>query len=279
MKRTMIVAALVLAVAPVTYAASVWTIGGQATTASFDNPCVKTVWEGDTVFFNTNDVPVTVKLIQQTSAQPLNPSSSEFTILPHAGAAFYQQAGLGKVAYSPDPLFIAQFDVPDGVLVEGRIDIGVNDCSKTVQPLGPVSGKAESPVFRSLAPAGATQRHLGTDLSSQAARVNVGVYNAGNVVAHAHVEVRRLVDDELLDQSDLQIQPNAVTQVALFGLGKLTQGPFHTTNPPQSGFWVAYTTVVVDQPSLSFASVLSTQGGSPLGQWYVPYSIVQSTNQ
>lgn len=275
----MIAAALLFAFAPVTHAASVWTIGGQATTASFDNPCVKTVWEGDTVFLNTNDVPVTVKLIQQTSAEPLpNQPSSEFTIQPHAGASFYQQAGLGKLAYSTDPLFIAQFDVPDGVLVEGRIEIGVNDCSGAVTLFGPVNGKAESPVFRSLAPAGATQRHLGTDLSTQVARVNVGVYNAGSVVAHAHVEVRRMVDDELLDQSDLQIQPNAVTQVALLGLAKLTQGPFHVTNPPQIGFWVAYTTVVVDQPSLSFASVLSMQGGSPVGRWYVPYSIVQGTN-
>ena len=278
MKRT-IAAVLFLAIAPVTFAASVWTIGGLATSASFDSPCSKTVWEGDTVFLNTNDVPVTVKLIQQTSAEPLPNASSEFTILPHASASFYQLSGIGTVAYSKDPLFIAQFDVPDGVLVEGRIDIGVNDCPNGLPPLGPVSGKAESPVFRSLAPAGVTQRHLGTDLGRQAARVNVGVYNAGNVVAHAHIEVRRVVDDELLDQSDLQIQPNAVTQVALIGLANLIGGPPHTTNPPQASSWVAYTSVVVDQPSLSFASVLSTQGGSPLGRWYVPYSIVQSTNQ
>jgi hypothetical protein len=276
--RLSIVLLLFVAITPA-YAAHVWTIGGLATSPA--DACTNTVWVGGTAFFNPTDQPAVVTLVRQsnTAEQPAAPA--QFTIEPHRGATLQQQSLVNNFPAFPKntPLYINELDVPDGVMIEGRLEITASTCDASVHIVEPVNGKAETPVFRSLAAPGTIQRHLGTDLAGLPPRANVGVYNAGAVRANAHVEMRRIDDDAVVRQADVQVEPNSVVQVTIpFSPNTFADAPRQAPNPPQAGYWVFYTTVVVDQPSLSFVSLLATTQNK-LGNWFVPYAIVQSTNQ
>lgn len=248
-------------------AATIWIIGGNAVTPS-SNPCIATIWTGDAALQNTTDAPLTVQQMSFSDIRSLPFIAPSFTILPHTTTSLGRQRSLHHIGTPQTSVWVDQLDVPDGVLVDSRIEIGASLCNVSPPISGPVNGKLSTPTFRALVPAGTVQRHLGTDLGLLDARVNVGVFNAGEATAHAHVEVRRACDDALLGQSDATLNRNSLIQVSM-NVG----APKAACTEADIDYWVSYTTVTVDQPSLSFVSTISNNVSLPIGPIFAPYAL------
>jgi hypothetical protein len=248
-------------------AATIWIIGGNAVTPSSD-PCIATTWTADAVLQNATDAPLTVRQVSFSDISSLPIITPSFAILPHTTTSLRRQRGLNHIQTPQTSVWVEQFDVPDGVLVDSRIEIGASLCNVSPPITGPVNGKLSTPTFRSLVPAGTVQRHIGTDLGLVNARVNVGVFNAGEAAAHAHVEVRRACDDALLGSSDAMINRNSLIQVSM-NIG----APKPACSGADIDSWVSYTSVTVDQPSLSFVSTISNNVSQPIGPIFAPYAL------
>jgi len=248
-------------------AATIWIIGGNATTPS-NNPCIATLWTADAVLQNTTDAPLTVRQTSYSDISTIPIVTPSFTILPHATTTLTRQRSLNHIATPSSSLFLEQLDVPDGVLADSRIEIGASACNVSPPIFGPVNGKLSTPTFRTLVPAGTVQRHIGTDLGLVDARVNVGVFNGGETTAHAHVEVRKACNDALLGQSDITLNRNSLLQVSM-NIG----APTAACSDSDVGYWVTYTTVTVDQPSISFVSTISNNTTQPVGPIFAPYAL------
>jgi len=147
-------------------------------------------------------------------------------------------------------------DVPDAVTTTAQLQFGTDNtgCPPIARPpvFSPNRGTLPVPVFRSLVPAGTTQRHLGTYAGNKPATLTAVVFNAGNAPASAHVQLFRACDDTVAAERTLTIAANSTASVSL-------RPAIDCSSPARSvlasGF-DAYTTVTVDQPSLSM--VLAT---------------------
>jgi hypothetical protein len=262
--RQRFLALALLTLASSLHAAPVWVIGGNAATPAGDG-CTATTWTGDTVLQNTTDAPVVIGLDRTSDSNAVFIIRPQFILPAHSTTSMRRHS----IGAPTTPIWIDQLDVPDGVIVEGRIEIGASICNISPPIFGPVNGKLSAPTFRALAPAGTVQRHLGTDLGLVDARVNVGVYNGGNDPATARIEVRRACDDALLQSSTISLKANGFQQVSL-NVG--APQPSCESNTQVSN-WVTYTTVTVDQPSLSFTSTISNNVTHPIGPIFAPYGI------
>src|SRR5207247_7811530 len=93
-------------------------------------------------------------------------------------------------------------DIPSGIVVESRNEIILTDmCSGVLPPVSVTRsvGKTSLPIFQAAVPANQPQVYLGADIGSKDARINVGIYNQGDVTARAHIEVRRECDNAVVD--------------------------------------------------------------------------------
>ena len=111
-------------------------------------------------------------------------------------------------------------------------------------------------MFRSLVPAGMVQRHLATHAGNRPATLTAVIFNAANVPASAHVQLFRACDDTVVAERTLTIAANSTDSVSL-PLAADCSSPARSVIA--SGF-DDYTTVTVDQPSLSM--VLATADGA-----------------
>lgn len=107
-------------------------------------------------------------------------------------------------------------------------------------------------MFRSLVPAGTIQRHLGTQAGNRASTLTAVIFNAANTPASAHVQLFRACDDTVVAERSLTIAANSTDSVSL-PIAIDCSSPARSVIA--SGF-DGYTTVTVDQPSLSM--VLAT---------------------
>jgi hypothetical protein len=158
-------------------------------------------------------------------------------------------------AYGASGAWIVQFDVPDTLAAEGRMEVygPFDSCGGQLGLPLTATTKIRMPVFSRLVPPGEEQVHYGTDLGLPPARQNVGIYNAGTQPAAATITV---------------VQPfcamRSLTQTAIIPPDTLVQVGILRVPPcggaPQAA--AAYTVVTVDQPSLSFVSTL-TNGTTP----------------
>jgi hypothetical protein len=240
--------------ASTTFGADAWVVQGN-TVAATPVPCLWTLWTSDVLFFNTNDFPVTIQLLGTSDVPPPVPRS--FTIGARQAATLNGSAAPGTVAVplNKPPIWVDHLDVPDGVKIESRLELGMADCSASPEnPIPAAFGKLSFPVIRALAPSATRQVFLGADNGASLSRVNIGVYNASTVAASAHLEVRRACDDFLLATQDVTVGPN--------GLSQFTLQP--TPDRPACGDTRAnahanYATVTVNQPSFAYVSTLSNQ--------------------
>jgi hypothetical protein len=121
------------------------------------------------------------------------------------------------------------------------------------------------PVFRDLTPANKPQIHLGTDLSGNESRVNVGIYNAATETATASIELRRTCDDALIASRTVTISPNTIVQVGGFSTGDTAV--CNSANTPD---WTRYTIVMVSQPSITYVANLNEVVPPPGASGLVP---------
>jgi hypothetical protein len=206
-------------------------------------PCFfRILWEDDIVFHNSTAEDQVVRLLGVSNGELREPPE---TLLVPAGRTV---SAKGKVIWLPRipvPLWFVHLDVPSGVIVQSRAEAHSDSCGGVPPSPTPELGAFSLPVFRRLTPAGVSEVHLGADLGSENAYVNVGVYNAGASPASAVIELRQSCGDSLLAERTVQIPPNSIVQVT--GLNGTPSGC-----PTTQGSWMRYVTVKVDQPSLSY---------------------------
>jgi hypothetical protein len=97
----------------------------------------------------------------------------------------------------------------------------------------------------------------GLALGALAAHINIGIYNAGLSSASATIEIHRACDGSTTNTRVVTIPPNTVQQFTGFAIPDTSDpcGASFSGNP--SGIkGLAYAVVTVDQPSLTFGSIL-----------------------
>ncbi|HEX8617435.1 MAG TPA: hypothetical protein VF911_07610 [Thermoanaerobaculia bacterium] len=177
-------------------------------------------------------------------------SSAETAMAIPSGEARNVSSFLKDAARSP--VWVTRLDVPDGVLIDGRLEYRRSGCVGPPPSPHPRS-KVTTPVFRALTPAGVRTIHTGSDLGAQDVRTNVGIYNAGAVTATATVEVRRAgCASETAITRDVSVPPDTIIQISVF------DDPLPCATS-RGLVWPAFTTVSVDQPSLSYVVSLSDE--------------------
>jgi hypothetical protein len=144
--------------------------------------------------------------------------------------------------------WVVQFDVADALVAEGRMELYNASCGIGVPPQVTPFTKLHMPVFTRLVPAGEEQVHYSTDLGAADVRVNVGIYNAGSRTAQATLAVHQPMWPGTALVQTATIPPDSFVQIGLPHVPPCGNGT------PQSS--TAYTTVTVDQPSLSLVSTL-----------------------
>lgn len=228
------------------------------------NGCDTYQWLGDAIFHNSTASAKTIRLLDISNGPLVG--GTDATLVIDAGRTSSINASRVWVPNPETAPWVLHLDVPDGVLVESRFEIGFVSCLPAERR--PRYGKLSFPVYRALQPAGVVKVHVGTDLASINARNNVAIFNAGAVAASGHVEVHQGCDDALLHTIDVTIPANTVRQFAL--------GTAQTSCPnlPVQGTtfdWVTYVTVTVDQPSLSWISTIANRDDLT-----VPYTVSNS---
>ncbi len=230
-------------------ASDVYVLQGSADTPI--DGCQFYGWRGAVLLHNASSADAIVTLLGFGNTPPLPGVTRQFRV--EAG-----RTAAAPNTWTPSPqsptLWVLHLDIPTDVTIEGRIEIKTENC------VGPPSsfpdrGKLSFPVYRDLQPSNVTKVHLGTDLASTSARNNVAVYNGGTVNAHAHVEVHRACDDQVIDRRDVDIEPSAVLQVT--GLTANPDVGCLSGGGSAIAAYTTYVTVTVDQPSLSWVSTLA----------------------
>jgi hypothetical protein len=195
-------------------------------------------WDTDAFFFNHGATEATVTLLDADAGM-------EFSIPPQKAVAL-------STALPARPLHLVHAIVPDAVTVENALFIG--SAQGGTRPIAPTYeyGKVRLPVFTSLTLANQPQVHLATYLGNQPSHANVWIYNGGDEAATAHIVIRRQCDDAVVDETTVSV--DAKNAVSVSGLAAVVPTcPSSATTRA----WIVrsvYTTVTVDQPSLSFVS-------------------------
>lgn len=225
-------------------AVDVWAFRFRSSTAM----CVGSIdWYDDLIFHNTTDEDLTVRLLSMTGGE--GDRTAELDIPARRTISLANLWGMWSS--TAEPLWVVHLEVPDGVLTHSRSGgfswLGTGGAP----PSGvPDLGAFTMPVFPKLAPAGETQYVFGADLGAQAARVNVGLYNAGAADAEFTVELRSACDDSVLARKAVTLSPGGVEQLALKP---------STTTCSQYNNWSRYVTVTASQPSISYVVNISTE--------------------
>ena len=229
-------------------ARDVWVIMGNAKGPVSGCSQVYT-WTADAYFHNVGTEAVSIKIIDSSNGG--GPAAIDAIVLPQQAVALSRLFG----ARAPSlPLFVAHLAVDDSILGEGRLEYRYDFPCSTLPPLlGPV-GKGSLPVFTELQPALIPRPHFGTDLALQKARINVAIYNDGNVMAVATVETRRPgCIGAAPERQSVLIPPKTIIQATVKTPANCDVGD------PLMPAWEVVTTVTVDQPSLSYVSVVSNE--------------------
>ncbi len=204
-------------------------------------------WNSDVLFYNTNTAPVTVRLLGISNGSLPQGTPLELQLPPGRTISLNRQLQGRWIPLQSPTLWVLHLDIPTGVIAESRDEFYLNFAGTSTLPAIPL-GKVSMPIFRDLAPAGRPQIHLGTDLSGNDSRANIGIYNAGSDTATATIELRRTCDDKIEESRVVSIPANTITQV-----GGMQQGQEMCTSTA-TATWTLYTRIIVSQPSITYVS-------------------------
>jgi hypothetical protein len=247
MTRAALLLALAHLVASVVHASDAWVLQGIATGPN--GSCDDITYTGLVLFANTGTSDAVVRSFD---------SAVTLTVPP------------GRIVTPPiqwvrnQPLYVLHLDVPAGVIVQSRLELGARRKCPPFPPeilLAGIYGRIIIPVRTALQPANAPAIHLGTDLGRNRARNNVAVYNGGDTSASVHVETRRGCDQGLLDSRDVVVPPGATVQINNLDATSTCQDAPLLLTP-----WVVSTIVTADQPTASWVSSIAY--GQPVSVAY-----------
>lgn len=240
------------------YASDVYVVDAYALAAKIPNSCTSLVWDADTVFYNLSntDAVVTLLGISNGTRNPGFPNT--FTIPAGTATSIRQKIGALWHPLSNDAVWVYHLDVPDGVRVDTELfpESTTLFCPRPVIVTQPY-GKVQIPVFRTLTPAGQSQFIGGLTLGDVPAHMNVAIYNAGETTAHATIQVFRACDARLVASQQVTIPANTIWQFPAVPAPNTTGACASGIMQPNGLNSLAYAAVVVDSPSLSFASAAS----------------------
>jgi hypothetical protein len=247
MPRFLLPAVLFLTITSSATAKDVWILVGQARGPQLACSDIYT-WYTDAIFHNFGATPESVAL----AGQGVSPLIAQVSFDVPAKSAVALSSQIGRIP--PPGMNIAHFVVGNDIAVESRLEVRYDQPCLTTPPAGGPTGKVGFPVFTRLAAADEVQVHFGTDLGLQRSRVNVGVYNASSVPANAHMEVRnQACFPSTQAKADIVVPANTLVQTTLIpGLCEFVQD----TSVPA---WVRSAVVIVDQPSITYATPVSNQ--------------------
>jgi hypothetical protein len=220
-------------------ASDVWVIRGSA----FSNGplCGWRVFFGaDANFYNPTASPAHIQLLDVSNGgAPLGPAG--FDVAPGDVA----ELGTHLIeSYPFSPVWVTHVHVPDGVVVDGLLAWHGLDLCKGVNPYPYYLGRVTLPVFYALTPPGSVALHPGTDLGAADVRMNVGIYNAGDLPANATIRVyRHSCGANPVVTRTLAVDARSVVQVSIAPVQQCD-----LRDP------VGYITVVADEPSLSWVT-------------------------
>ena len=210
--------------------------------------CTQLRWRDDIVFLNTTDREQLVELLDSTG-----PRYSNLILPPHKQYSLRRNVQ-GETARG---IWIDHLNLPDGVNLAARLGLGIedSDCRYGAPPdLSPQLGEVSMPTFDALIAPGKPQTILGANLGAVSSRVTVTLFNAAESEAHFRVEFHGGCDDAAALPLTLSLASREVRQVSLGPPRAVCSMP-HYADPMSS-----YVSVVSDQPSLSFVSVLPLEG-------------------
>jgi len=244
MKRYMVVAAAALFAASASASES-WVLFGSV--LGYRNGCDPSyVWKTEPIFHNRSAADQIIAVLHRsgTFSLPGTLTIPAGTSLPLSLLAGGPQLGIGVI----------ELDAPADVTVQPRLEYeNILPCSGAAPALGP-SGNIPLPLFH-VVEAGQAQLHYGLDLGIQSVRVNVGVYNAGTRTATATIVLQRPSCNNPTSTS-VTVPPDALIQVPI-PVPPICSVPVNPSPP-----FLLNATVVVDQPSFSYATTVSN-GQSP----------------
>jgi len=145
------------------------------------------------------------------------------------------------------PMSVFHLDVGDDVIVSSRLALEIPPVI-TDGPPAPVLGAVPLPVFHELLPAGREEILLEADLESLPSRINLALFNAASVAAHALVDVMSACDDRVVATETIAVPANFI---GIFPLGSPA-----SCAPNAPGFdGPTYLRVTLDQPGFAVAAV------------------------
>ena len=145
------------------------------------------------------------------------------------------------------PISVFHLDVGDDVIVSSRLALLIPPDITDGPPVS-VSGAVPLPVFHELFPAGTEEILLEADLESLPSSVNLALFNAAGVGAHALVDVMSACDDRIVGTETIAVPANFI---GLFPLG-----PPASCDAASPGFpGPTYLRVTLDQPGFAVAAV------------------------
>lgn len=277
LKPATLVAFVVFSMAPVARAADVYVLDMAARAQRLPDSCTALFWDADTLFYNTGNSMATVSLIGISNGLGNSDRSQPAAATIPGGSILSLRANTRWWEGADAGLWLYHLNVPDGVVVDGEM-LPSRDTSfcpgapRTLQSFG----KERLPVFRSLVPSGSKQSIRGLTLGDLPAHINVGIYNAGPVSANATIELRRACDNAVVETRLVNVAADSVQQFTGFQVPSSSACALATDFGGVSGLnGLGYVSVTVDQPSLTFASVVSTADVPVSSIANVPISTVQ----
>ena len=164
------------------------------------------------------------------------------------GATLIPTDGGGEWAI-PIPMAVFHLGVGDDVVVSSRL-ISSNCCPAiATPPPQPRFGAIPLPVYDALVPAGQPEILMDVDLPDYSSRVNLALYDGGEVEANALVETVSLCDGRIVSSTTLPVPANSIVQ---FPVGSpaacLSEG---------SGEGPTYLRITIDQPGFAVAATLA----------------------
>lgn len=227
--------------------------------------CATFFWDADAIFYNLGADDQTVTLVGLSNQFvpagvpiPPPPQPSQLRVPPGRATSLRQAIGIPWEPAGAPPMWIIHVSAPSALIVDSEMPLGISGggCG----PRGPQffiqqNGKTQLPVFRSLVPASQRQVIRGLSIGDVSGHINVAIYNGGSNTASATIEVHRACDGAITETRNVIIGANFVQQFPRFAIPETAQA-CAPLDPSAGISHLAYVTVTVDQPSLTFASIL-----------------------
>ncbi|HEX3108602.1 MAG TPA: hypothetical protein VHU41_05875 [Thermoanaerobaculia bacterium] len=228
------------------------------------NGCSNFFWDADAIFYNlgTDDQVVTLAGVSNGEVPTYLPTS--FHVAPGRTGSLRQAIGIPWEPAGSPPMWIIHVTASPALLVDSEMLLGLAVGGEVFQGVcrGPVlflqqNGKTQLPVFRSLVAASQRQVIRGLSIGDVPGHINVAIYNGGANTASATIEVHRACDGAITETRNVVIDPNVAQQFTGFAVPE-TANACAPLDPSAGTGHLAYVVVTVDQPSLTFASILGS---------------------